>query len=150
VIVSRRRCCPGALSRVFCACASLGDVWNGWCCQCCLPPGRSQRDYVCAFRLEWVRTDSRLWQILLVQERYCWIRGWVDGQRMLGKKKLGSSGGMGRRGRLGESCLFRLPGLRCASTYPQMTRVLGDGGAVPVWGFLCRTISAPLEGIPGS
>jgi hypothetical protein len=47
---------------------------------------------------------------------------------------------------LGESGLFRLPGLRRVSTYPQMTRVLGDGA---VEGFLCRVAWGPSEGVPG-
>lgn len=64
---------------------------------------------------------------------------------MLGKKKLGNSGWMGRRGRLGGlSCLFCLPGLRCASTYPQMARVLGAGD-VPGSGFLVRITAVPYK-----
>jgi hypothetical protein len=37
---------------------------------------------------------------------------------------------------LGRVSLFRLPVLRRASTYPQMTRVWGDGGAEPEKGVL--------------
>ncbi|KAH3905467.1 hypothetical protein HBI56_206910 [Parastagonospora nodorum] len=68
---------------------------------------------------------------------------------MDGKEKLGRSGGMGRRGRWGELCLFRLPGLRCASTYPQMTRVLGVGGAGPLKSFLSG-YAGTIKGIRGS
>jgi hypothetical protein len=65
---------------------------------------------------------------------------------MLGKERLGRSAGLGRRGRLGELCLFRLPGLRRASTDPQMTRELGDGAVV---GFLWRTMRGPSDGMLG-
>ena len=46
---------------------------------------------------------------------------------------------MGRRGRLGVVlCVFCLPGLRCASTYPQMARVLGAGDVPVGSGVLLR------------
>jgi hypothetical protein len=52
VIFSKRRCYQGALSRVFCACASLDDVWAGLCLRDSLHFRRSQRDCACASQLK--------------------------------------------------------------------------------------------------
>jgi hypothetical protein len=50
---------------------------------------------------------------------------------------------------LGEESPYRLPGLRRASTYPQMTRVLGDGGAGPGKGVLSGYVET-IRGFAGS
>lgn len=105
-VVSMCRC-RGAWSRLARACALLCDgmaLLFDPAADCPQSPRHSQMCCVCVFHSYVVRSrsDVRLWRWLAARGRLRRVRGEKCGLRFPGKEKLGSSGWLGGRRRLGD------------------------------------------------